>query len=234
MYGIGFTGGGAFIAVTDDFVWVGSQANNTLTRFVVNDSFVSGVLELTCPLTAVTTGDAVWVVDCLGSVHGFDAKSLQPKGIVQPGYAVGGLEFLVGRVWVSSAIGSGSVTLLRSFDPSTRGLSEALRVAGPQRLSAAAGSLFLSDLDSGRITRVDPATATVSGVYSEPVGSYILQGDTPVPWVFNYKSDYLAPLDLGGGHVGAGINLSSHIGPIIAGGALWLGNGSTVTRMALP
>ncbi len=229
-----------FIAVADDYVWVGSQLNNALTRVVVKDSGVEGVLEVAFPLTAVTTGDAVWVADVTGTVHGFDAKSLQPRGTVQPGYAVRGLAFLAGRVWVSSAGASGStVTLLRSFDPSTRSLSEALRVgAGPSSyLSVAAGSLFLSDADSGRITRVDPATAAVSGVYSEPVGSYVVPGDAPVPWVFNYKSGDLTPLDLGGGHVGAGIKLGPHAALLrYAGGALWVADPPTdrVTRMALP
>jgi hypothetical protein len=235
-YGVGFTGDGSFIAMADDYVWVGSQTNNTVARLVKQDGTVEGLLQLPCPLSAAATADAVWILDCKGTVHGFDAKSLQPRGTVQPGYSGGGLEILAGRVWVSGSLVGGPVTLLRSFDPSTPVLSEAalsevLRVAGSQDyLSTAAGSLFLSDTKSGQITRVDPATATVAGVYSEPVGSYVVQSATSVPWIFNYKSGDLAPLDLGSGHAGAGINVSPHVGPVIAGVAVWFG----ATRMALP
>jgi virginiamycin B lyase len=185
----------------------------------------------------LVTDDAVWVASTKPySVQRIDpATNTVVAKVRLSGEACSGLAFGFGSVWVPVC---GKKPLLARVDARTNRITAVLPIApaGPEGgITASNDSIWMvTDKEGTTLSRINPATNTVSQKISIPAGSYNPLSSGNMVWITGFARNVLTAVDASSGKVLAAIPVGSKPRFLTSGGgSVWTlnqGDGS-VTRI---
>lgn len=180
--------------VTNGFgsIWVSNGPTRTVTRIEPTTKAVTAVIPVPNPASVLAVGaGAVWVTSVPGNtVTRIDPAtntatgtiSLAPTGLLPVGIAVAD-----GYVWVANH-GGEPTTSVAKIDPSTLAIVDVIPVgsqsfAGPNWMSAGAGSIWTDVPNINAVVRIDPVTdKIIATIPDKGVCGALVASDTAV-WV---------------------------------------------------
>ena len=226
-------------------IWVADTANSEVYRINPVTSKVVGAPEPVAqgPVSLAAGDGGVWVASLLsGTVSLLDprtgslvASSALPDGAVRIMVGPGG-------VWVS-----GQTDSLTRVDPRPAGVSlvwRSVRVGqGPIGVTAGDGSVWVANVQSGSVSRVDPSTVRVTATYnlngagavsSDPEMLAVWQGRL---WVGSGQQNAVVAIDPStGSRIGGTVSTPGIVRQMVldTGGTLWAttANPGTVVRFS--
>jgi streptogramin lyase len=225
--------------VTSGFgsIWVSTGPNRTVTRIDPSTNAVTAVIRVPDPASVLAVGaGAVWVTSVQGNtVTRLDPSTnsatgtvtLAPAGLTPVGVTVG-----YGFVWVANHDGE-PTTSVAKIDPSTLAVLDVIPVgslsfAGPNWLSAAAGSIWTDVPNINAVVRIDPITdRVVATIPDKGVCGGLVASDTAV-WVAGGGGPGCLPgitrIDPSTNTVTAMLNAGGQTNPLaLEAGTLWYG-----------
>jgi YVTN family beta-propeller protein len=214
-------------------VWVADTSGSQV--FAVDPSRAKAVGTPTAvpqgPVSLAVGDGGVWVASLLaGTVTLLDPHTRQVKASAALPDGAVRLVIGPGGVWVS-----GQTDTLTRVDPKPEGLSlrwRTVRVGrGPIGVAAGAGSVWVANVQSGTVSRVDPATVRVTATFpagttgaGTPSNPEIVAVWQDKVWVADGQQGVVMALDPSTGHQSGGaVQLSGVIRQLVvdANGSLW-------------
>jgi streptogramin lyase len=173
-------------------IWVSNGPSRTVTRIDPSTNAVLAVISVPDPASVLAAGaGAIWVTSFPGdSVTRIDPTSNAATGTISlapSGLGPIGITVFDGYVWVANHDGNPTGSVAK-IDPATMGVVDVIPIgsqsfAGPNWLSAGAGSLWTDVPNINAVTRIDPSTDTViATIPDKGVCGALAASDTAV-WV---------------------------------------------------
>jgi streptogramin lyase len=162
-------------------LWIVTQSG-ALDRYDLATGKVTHAPVGTKSYEVEPTADALWVSD-RGSAQltRVDPVTLRTSTLPLPGTSPGGLVFAFGALWVGDD--TAGATQLLKVDPRTRRVARVPVGHRPAYVTATADHVWVSNVEDGTVSRVDPAdlTQTAQKVGLSPVNLDVLGGRVWVP-----------------------------------------------------
>jgi streptogramin lyase len=225
--------------VTNGFgsIWVSNGPSRTLTRIDPTTNAVTAVIQVPDPASVLAVGaGAVWVTSVPGNtVTRIDPATNTATGTISlapSGLAPVGITVAYGYVWVANHDGQ-PTTSVAKIDPGTLAIVDVIPVgsesfAGPNWMSAGAGSIWTDVPNLNAVVRIDPGTDTVvATIPDKGVCGALAASDTAV-WVAGGGGPGCLPgitrIDPSTNTVTASLNAGGQTDALALGlGTLWYG-----------